>query len=207
MTVSLTYFLSNSVPDLVTNSFVGTAEYIAPEVITGFGHSSSVDWWTFGILIYEMLFGRAPFQGTNRDEIFKKIMDEKLKFPEEVAVSKEAKKLMRALLTPDAKKRLGAEHGAADIKAHPFFAGINWALVADMKPPMIPNAVDPEQGEAKVDEREEQAMAQAQQSMEKEKIEAPAPGDPFKDFEHVSKPEEPSPLQLLKLDKMNNENE
>ncbi len=66
-------------PDLVTNSFVGTAEYIAPEVITGFGHSSAVDWWTFGILIYEMLFGRAPFQGTNRDEIFKKIMDEKLK--------------------------------------------------------------------------------------------------------------------------------
>jgi serine/threonine protein kinase len=74
-----------SVPDLVTNSFVGTAEYIAPEVITGFGHSSAVDWWTFGVLIYEMLFGRAPFQGTNRDEIFKKIMDEKLKASRVVA--------------------------------------------------------------------------------------------------------------------------
>lgn len=111
----------SSVPDLVTNSFVGTAEYIAPEVITGYGHSSAVDWWTLGILIYEMLCGRAPFQGKNRDEIFKKIMDEKVRFPEGINVSKEAKKLVRALLNPDAKKRLGAEHGAADIKAHEFF--------------------------------------------------------------------------------------
>jgi hypothetical protein len=64
-------------------------------------------------------------------------MDEKLRFPEEIPVSKEAKKLIKALLNPEAKKRLGAEHGAADIKAHPWFQGINWALVADMKPPIV----------------------------------------------------------------------
>ncbi len=196
----------STVPDLVTNSFVGTAEYIAPEVISGFGHSSAVDWWTFGILIYEMLFGRAPFQGTNRDEIFKKIMDEKLKFPEDVAVSKEAKKLMRALLTPDAKKRLGAEHGAADIKAHPFFASINWALVADMKPPMIPRLIDPEHEAGKQGAADDE---QAQGSLDGGSHKAPpeTKQDPFKDFEHVSKPEEPSELHLMRLDKMNNENE
>lgn len=96
----------STVPDLTTNSFVGTAEYIAPEVISGFGHSSAVDWWTFGILMFEMLYGRAPFKGKTREEIFKSIMDEKLKFPKEVPVSKEAKNMMKALLTPDVKKRL-----------------------------------------------------------------------------------------------------
>ncbi len=83
-----------------------------------------MDWWTFGVLLFEMLFGRAPFKGDSREEIFRAITDEKLRFPDDVAVSKEAKKLIRALLTPDAKKRLGSQNGASDIKSHPFFANI-----------------------------------------------------------------------------------
>lgn len=191
----------SSVPDLVTNSFVGTAEYIAPEVITGYGHSSAVDWWTFGILIYEMLFGRAPFQGTNRDEIFRNIVDQKLKFPEGIPVSKEAKKLMKALLTPDAKKRLGAEHGAADIKAHPFFNGINWALVRDMKPPIIPRVTGPS-GADLAKNSEDQSIDRATPPATNV-----AKEDPFKDFQDVSKPQAPSDDQLQIVDKKNEENE
>ena len=65
-----------------TNSFVGTEEYIAPEVIKGNGHTSAVDWWTLGILIYEMLFGTTPFKGKNRNATFAKILRDEVPFPE-----------------------------------------------------------------------------------------------------------------------------
>lgn len=65
-----------------TNSFVGTEEYIAPEVIKGNGHTSAVDWWTLGILIYEMLFGTTPFKGKNRNMTFWKILKEDVPFPD-----------------------------------------------------------------------------------------------------------------------------
>ena len=65
-----------------TNSFVGTEEYIAPEVIKGCGHTSAVDWWTLGILIYEMLFGTTPFKGKNRNATFANILRDDVPFPE-----------------------------------------------------------------------------------------------------------------------------
>lgn len=65
-----------------TNSFVGTEEYIAPEVIKGCGHTSAVDWWTLGILIYEMLFGTTPFKGKNRNATFANILSREVEFPE-----------------------------------------------------------------------------------------------------------------------------
>ena len=65
-----------------TNSFVGTEEYIAPEVIKGCGHTSAVDWWTLGILIYEMLYGTTPFKGKNRNATFANILREEVPFPE-----------------------------------------------------------------------------------------------------------------------------
>lgn len=65
-----------------TNSFVGTEEYIAPEVISGCGHTSAVDWWTLGILIYEMLYGFTPFKGKNRNATFGNIMRDEVAFPE-----------------------------------------------------------------------------------------------------------------------------
>ena len=129
-------------PEVVTNSFVGTAEYIAPEVIEGFGHTSAVDWWTFGILTYEMLYGKAPFKGQTRKEIFNKILHSKLSFPEEISVSKDGKNMIKRLLAGDPHKRLGSEHGAADLKAHPFFKQINWALVRDSPPPFVPDTPD-----------------------------------------------------------------
>lgn len=65
-----------------TNSFVGTEEYIAPEVIKGNGHTSAVDWWTLGILIYEMLYGTTPFKGKHRNATFANILRDDVPFPE-----------------------------------------------------------------------------------------------------------------------------
>ncbi|ELR20463.1 serine/threonine protein kinase (Nrc2), putative [Acanthamoeba castellanii str. Neff] len=127
-------------PSVVTNSFVGTEEYIAPEVIEGYGHTSSVDWWTFGILLYEMLYGKTPFRGRTREHTFDHILHKtNIKFPETPATSKEAKSLVKKLLDKDPRKRLGSEHGAADIKEHPFFKGkVNWALIRNQVPSIIP---------------------------------------------------------------------
>ena len=110
-------------------------------MIEGFGHTSAVDWWTFGILLYEMLFGCTPFRGRTRDDTFKHIRSSgAVKFGVEQSVSSTAKNLVKKLLDKDPRKRLGSEHGAADIKAHPWYKGkVNWALIRNSKPPIIPN--------------------------------------------------------------------
>jgi protein-serine/threonine kinase len=70
------------IADFRTNSFVGTEEYIAPEVIKGCGHTSAVDWWTLGILMYEMLYGTTPFKGKNRNATFANILRDEVPYPE-----------------------------------------------------------------------------------------------------------------------------
>lgn len=125
-----------------TNSFVGTEEYIAPEVIKGCGHTSAVDWWTLGILIYEMLFGTTPFKGKNRNATFANILRDEVPFPEgsgAPSISNLCKSLIRKLLIKDELRRLGSRAGASDVKAHPFFRSTSWALLRHMKPPIIPN--------------------------------------------------------------------
>lgn len=126
-----------------TNSFVGTEEYIAPEVIKGSGHTSAVDWWTLGILIYEMLYGTTPFKGKNRNATFANILREDIPFPDHAGapqISNLCKSLIRKLLIKDENRRLGARAGASDIKAHPFFRTTQWALIRHMKPPIVPHA-------------------------------------------------------------------
>ncbi|KAI9832270.1 MAG: serine/threonine protein kinase, AGC [Sarea resinae] len=125
-----------------TNSFVGTEEYIAPEVIKGCGHTSAVDWWTLGILIYEMLFGTTPFKGKNRNATFANILRDEVPFPEHSGspqVSHLCKSLIRKLLIKDESRRLGSRAGASDVKAHPFFRNTQWALLRHTKPPMVPH--------------------------------------------------------------------
>ncbi|ORY56062.1 kinase-like domain-containing protein [Pseudomassariella vexata] len=125
-----------------TNSFVGTEEYIAPEVIKGSGHTSAVDWWTLGILVYEMLYGTTPFKGKNRNATFANILREEIPFPEHSGapqISNLCKSLIRKLLIKDETRRLGARAGASDIKGHPFFRTTQWALIRHMKPPIIPH--------------------------------------------------------------------
>ncbi|PGH30148.1 AGC/RSK/RSK-UNCLASSIFIED protein kinase [[Emmonsia] crescens] len=130
------------IADFRTNSFVGTEEYIAPEVIKGDGHTSAVDWWTLGILIYEMLFGTTPFKGKSRNSTFANILRDEVPFPESSGspqISNICKSLIRKLLIKDETRRLGARAGASDVKTHPFFRTTQWALIRHMKPPMIPH--------------------------------------------------------------------
>ncbi|KAK8448563.1 hypothetical protein SEVIR_7G051600v4 [Setaria viridis] len=114
-------------PATPSNSFVGTEEYIAPEVITGAPHSSAIDWWALGILLYEMLYGRTPFRGKNRKKTFHNILHKDLTFPSSIPVSLAAKQLIHGLLQRDPSSRLGSSAGANDIKQHPFFEEIYWS--------------------------------------------------------------------------------
>ncbi|KAK2652685.1 hypothetical protein Ddye_012541 [Dipteronia dyeriana] len=123
-------------------SFVGTHEYLAPEIIKGEGHGSAVDWWTFGIFLYELLFGKTPFKGSgNRATLFN-VVGQPLRFPESPVVSFAARDLIRGLLVKEPQHRLAYKRGATEIKQHPFFEGVNWALIRCATPPEIPKPVE-----------------------------------------------------------------
>ncbi|KAK3007944.1 hypothetical protein RJ639_013357 [Escallonia herrerae] len=123
-------------------SFVGTHEYLAPEIIKGEGHGSAVDWWTFGIFLYELLFGKTPFKGSgNRATLFN-VVGQPLRFPESPVVSFSARDLIRGLLVKEPQHRLAYKRGATEIKQHPFFEGVNWALIRCATPPEIPKPVE-----------------------------------------------------------------
>jgi serine/threonine protein kinase len=126
-----------SEPETQSNSFVGTEEYIAPEVVTGASHTSAIDWWALGILLYEMLYGRTPFRGKNRKRTFYNILHKELTFPNSIPVSLQAKQLIHGLLQRDPSSRIGSSAGANDIKQHPFFRGIYWPLIHCMSPPEL----------------------------------------------------------------------
>ncbi|KAM9899736.1 hypothetical protein OXX69_009355 [Metschnikowia pulcherrima] len=121
-----------------TNSFVGTEEYIAPEVIRGKGHTSAVDWWTLGIFVYEMLYGTTPFKGRDRKATFANVLKKDVRFLDSKTVSSSCRSLIKKLLIKDETKRLGSRMGASDIKNHAFFKNTQWALLRHQKPPMIP---------------------------------------------------------------------
>lgn len=128
-----------------SKSFVGTHEYLAPEVISGQGHGSAVDWWTFGVFLYEMLYGRTPFKGENNGKTLINILKQPLAFPRIAASSsKEYEEMVRVqdliskLLVKNPKKRIGSCMGSVEIKRHEFFKGVNWALIRTVKPPEVP---------------------------------------------------------------------
>ncbi|XAR60110.1 Non-specific serine/threonine protein kinase [Bertholletia excelsa] len=139
----------NTLPQLVaeptsarSNSFVGTHEYLAPEIIKGEGHGSAVDWWTFGIFLYELVYGRTPFKGQGNEDTLSNVVSQSLKFPAIPIVSSHTRDLIRGLLVKEPKNRLGSVKGAAEIKQHPFFEGLNWALIRCAIPPEMPKIYD-----------------------------------------------------------------
>ncbi|CAL9733353.1 flippase kinase 1 [Monosporozyma servazzii] len=121
-----------------TNSFVGTEEYIAPEVIRGNGHTAAVDWWTLGILTYEMLYGFTPFKGEGAKQTFVNVLKNDITFPNNNEVSRTCKDLIKKLLIKNEAKRLGSKSGAADLKKHPFFKRVKWTFLRNQEPPLIP---------------------------------------------------------------------
>ncbi|CAM8912085.1 unnamed protein product [Rhodiola kirilowii] len=127
-----------------SSSFVGTHEYVAPEVASGNPHGSPVDWWAFGIFLYEMMYGRTPFAGESNDITLRNIVNATLTFPKDADMSLAevlARDLIGRLLNKDAARRLGSKNGAAEIKSHAFFKGLNFALIRSSRPPQIPGKV------------------------------------------------------------------
>uniref|UniRef100_A0A5B6ZHI6 non-specific serine/threonine protein kinase n=1 Tax=Davidia involucrata TaxID=16924 RepID=A0A5B6ZHI6_DAVIN len=123
-------------------SFVGTHEYLAPEIIKGEGHGSAVDWWTFGIFLHELLYGKTPFKGSgNRATLFN-VVGQQLRFPDSPATSYASRDLIQGLLVKEPQHRLGVKRGATEIKQHPFFEGVNWALIRCSTPPEVPRPVE-----------------------------------------------------------------
>lgn len=123
-------------------SFVGTHEYLAPEIIKNEGHGSAVDWWTLGIFLYELLFGKTPFKGSDNRATLMNVVGQPLRFPESPVVSFSARDLIRGLLVKEPQHRLAYKRGATEIKQHPFFEGVNWALIRCASPPEVPRPVE-----------------------------------------------------------------
>jgi len=125
----------------LTHSFVGTPEYLSPEMVRGEGHSQPADWWALGILAFEMLTGLPPFYNReqNTQKVFNAIREKEIVFPAKVNISADGKDFITKLLKKKPEERLGFK-GAQEIKAHKWFSNVNWNLLGEKKvtPPFKP---------------------------------------------------------------------
>ncbi|POY76515.1 hypothetical protein BMF94_0356 [Rhodotorula taiwanensis] len=119
-------------------STVGTPDYIAPEIFLQQGYGQECDWWSLGAIMFECLVGYPPFCSENAHDTYRKIIDWKnqLYFPDDVKLSWEAEDMIRRMVT-SADQRLG-RNSADEIKAHPFFAGVDWTTIRNIESPFIP---------------------------------------------------------------------
>lgn len=122
-----------------TYSLVGTPHCLAPEMIQRSGHSFAVDWWTLGVLIYEMMFGESPFAAATPYETYAKIIANQPELPKDMDAA--ARDLISGLLQKAPERRYGKE----EVRTHSFFQDLHWSQLEDNQPPMVPflkNALD-----------------------------------------------------------------
>eukprot|EP01147_Barroeca_monosierra_P005706 gene5706-8993_t len=131
--LKLTDFGFAKILDGITWTLCGTPEYLAPEILAMRGYSFAVDWWSLGILIFEMCAGYSPFTG-NPVTIYRKILNNSICYP--CHFSAVLRDILHGLLQTDVTRRLGAMHrGAADIKEHPWLSQLDWNAVFQRKLP------------------------------------------------------------------------
>ncbi|KAL4464873.1 hypothetical protein ABPG74_011434 [Tetrahymena malaccensis] len=141
---------------------VGTPDYIAPEIITGEStNNKSLDWWSMGVIMYEFLVGLPPFNADSVEEIFDNIKNLRMEWPEigdindGDKISPEAYDLIKRLLNPNYKERLGAK-GVKEIKEHAFFQNIKWNKLRSQRPPIQPKSKQTQEAKEKREKDKEQ---------------------------------------------------
>ncbi|KPV75194.1 uncharacterized protein RHOBADRAFT_14709, partial [Rhodotorula graminis WP1] len=127
-------------PDGKCRTLCGTTAFVAPEVLLDVGYSFPADWWSLGVLLFEMCFGWSPFYAESRIEEYERILEGEIRIPNKKGYGPELRDLLLKLLERDPEKRLGSDGGASAIKAHPFFAPIDWTKLSlrQVSPPYKP---------------------------------------------------------------------
>ncbi|ESW99780.1 hypothetical protein KL918_001283 [Ogataea parapolymorpha] len=166
-----------------TSTFCGTPELMAPEILKEQGYDKAVDWWAFGVLLYQMLLTKSPFKGEDEDEVFNAILTDEPLYP--INMAKEAVDILQRLLTRDPAQRLGSgEADALEIMAHPYFANINFDDVLNLRvtPPYIPEIRDPRKPEC----FDEEFTSQAAKLTPVNSVLSPSMQEMFRGFTYVN---------------------
>ena len=131
----------------MSQSFCGSVAYLAPEMLRCTGHSRSIDWYLLGVLIYEMLVGVPPYFNTSKSKLFENIQQGPLKIPH--TMPQDARQIILLLLNRNPQKRLGAENDSEDVKAHEFFASVDWEAIAQRQGEVMAPTIRPVKHDAK----------------------------------------------------------